>query len=97
MSVLPSTYRLTVAGESFTDLTSSHLGHLLSDRLLALKLSANCHCILHMGHVALPRSRGSRIPGRSHVLPFSKLRHQSRFDSVRQRTMDVCGWIPRTT
>lgn len=91
LSLLPYEYGL------ITNSNSSHLGHLFSNRLLALKLPTNSRGILHMGHVALPRPPSSRVSCRPYVLPLSKLRHQSSFDGFRKRAVDVCGWVLGTT
>jgi len=75
------------------NLTSPDRCDLLCHRLLAGKFPPNSGGIPHMDHVALPRSRSRRIACCPRLIHLPQLRNQSCFDGLRQRIMDVGGWV----
>lgn len=66
---------------------------ILRHYLLALQLPSDCHCLLHLDHVALPRPPCGRIPRRLCFIRLSQLCHSAGAGSICQWSMDVGGWV----
>ena len=74
-------------------LNSLDLAPLLDRCLLALKLPAQCRRVLHLGHVAIPRSCRGRVTCRTHVIHLPQLCHFTSPGRFREWFVDECRRI----